>query len=362
MRRIFIFGYYGFKNAGDDAMLESIINSIKKINTEVNISVLTYNAKYTKTKHKVDVISRSKIFEIVSAIKDCDLIVSGGGSLLQDVTSSRSLIFYLGLIFLAKLFRKKVMFYGNGYGPVNRRFNKLLIKKLLPKVDLITLRDEISKEELKKLGITHNVEVTIDPTFTMKACDTNRIDEIFSIENIPIDKELVGISIRRWKNDEKIKETIASAINHISELGARVVLIPMKYPDDLDFSNEVREMCKTKPYIIENYYKPEEILGIISKLTMLVGIRLHSLIFAAIENIPMVAIEYDPKVKGFIKLANQESVGDIRELDPINLCLSIDKVYSNRENYKKVLCSKKPLFEEKALKTAKMAVDLLYEE
>lgn len=362
MKRVFIFGYYGFKNAGDDAMLESIINSIKKIRSDVDISVLTYNAKYTKTTHKVDVISRSKIFEIVSAIKNCDLLISGGGSLLQDITSSRSLIFYLGLIFMAKIFGKKVMFYGNGYGPVSKKFNRLLIKRLVNKVDLVTLRDDISREELNKLGVIHNVEVTADPTFTMKACDSNRLNEIFSIEKIPTDKELVGISIRRWKNDEKTKETIASAIDHISELGANVVLIPMKYPDDLDFSIKVKEICKTQPFIIENYYKPEEILGIISKMTMLVGIRLHSLIFAAIENVPMVAIEYDPKVKGFIKLVSQESVGDIGELDPINLCLSIDKVYHNRENYKKILSSKKPLFEEKALKTATLAIDLLYNE
>ncbi len=261
---------------------------------------------------------------------------------------------------MAKLFGKKVMFYGNGYGPVDKKINKLLIKSLVSKVDLITLRDDLSREELYNLGIIENVEVTADPTFTMKACDSNRLDEIFSTEKIPTDKELVGISIRRWKNDEKTKRTIASAIDHISELGAKVVLIPMKYPDDLDFSNEVKELCKTKPFIIENYYKPEEILGIISRMTMLVGIRLHSLIFAAIENVPMVAIEYDPKVKGFVNLVNQESAGDIGELDSINLCLSIDKVYYNRESYRKILSSKKPLLEEKAKKTAQMAVDLLY--
>lgn len=360
MDKVFICGYYGFHNVGDEAILKAIIDDVKKVKSNIDISVLTYNSQFTKENYEVNPVSRSRIFSIIKTIKNCDLLILGGGSLLQDVTSSKSLIFYLALIFLAKLFGKKVMFYGNGYGPVNRKFNKLLIKSLVSKVDLVTLRDDISREELNNLGITDNVEVTADPTFTMKACDSNRLNEIFSIEKIPTDKELVGISIRRWKNDEKTKEVIASAIDHISELGAKVVLIPMKYPDDLDFSIEVNEMCNTKSFIIENYYKPEEMLGIISKMTMLVGIRLHSLIFAAIENVPMVAIEYDPKVKAFIDLVNQESVGDIGELDSINLCLGIDKVYYNRESYKKVLSCKKPILEEKARKTANMVIDMLY--
>lgn len=359
MKHIFIFGYYGFKNAGDDAMLESIIEDIKSINSDVNISVLTYNANHTRTTHNVNVISRSKIFDIIAAIKKCDLLISGGGSLLQDVTSSRSLIFYLGLIFIAKLFGKKVMFYGNGYGPVNKRFNRFLIKWLVSKVDLVTLRDDISREELYKLGIIDNVEVTADPTFTMKPCEEIRIDEIFAKEKIPHDKELIGVSIRRWKNDEKTKAVISQAIDYMHDTGVNVVMIPMQHPDDLEFSYEVKSMCKREPYIIENYYKPEEILGIVGKMTMLVGIRLHSLIFAAIEKVPMVGIEYDPKVKSFIKLIDQESAGDIEGLDLTSLCLSIDKVYYNRENYKKILIDKKPYLEEKALKTATMAVDLL---
>lgn len=360
MKRVFIFGYYGFKNAGDDAMLEAIINSIKKIKSDIDISVLTYNAEYTKTTHKVNAISRSKIFDILSEIKKSDLVISGGGSLLQDVTSNRSLIFYLGLVLIAKIFGKKVMFYGNGYGPINKKFSKFIIKLLVSKVDLITLRDKISKEELYDLGIVDNVHLTADPTFTMQPCDLNRVNEIFYKEQISIDKELVGISIRRWKDDKKIKEIIAKAIDHISEKGANVVLIPMKYPDDLEFSIEVGAMCKESPYIIKSYYKPDEILGIIGRMTMLVGIRLHALIFAAIQKVPMVGIEYDPKVKGFIELVDQESAGDISQIDSINLCASIDKVYYNKDTYREILRSKKMTLEEKALETANMAVDLLF--
>ena len=111
MKNIFLFGYYGFDNLGDDLILTSII---EKFNSEFKFNVLTYN--YQKTSELVDVtpVSRSKFFAIINCIKNSDIIATGGGSLLQDETSSKSLYFYLGLILLGELFNKKVIFNQNG--------------------------------------------------------------------------------------------------------------------------------------------------------------------------------------------------------------------------------------------------------
>lgn len=359
MKRIFLFGYYGFKNSGDDAILDAIIENLKSEEPDVDISVLTYNAKYTQSAHKVNVVSRSKVYNIIRTIKNCDLMISGGGSLLQDVTSSRSLLFYLGLITIGKLFNKKVMFFCNGYGPVNKKLNRFLIKKIVGKVDLITLRDLESKKQLEKLGITENVYVTADAAFTMKSANKERIKEIFKAESIPLDRETVGISVRKWYNNKLIKDVISKTIDYISDKGLNVVLIPMKYPDDLEISLEIKDMCKSNPYVIENYYTPEEVLGIIGEFSLLVGIRLHSLIFSAIKGVPVVGIEYDPKIKGFLDLVMQKSAGDIEKLDFANLCLCIDEVYNNREKYIKNIEIKRNEMTENVLKTAKMAIELL---
>lgn len=359
MKKVFIFGYYGFKNCGDDAILESIINNLKNVRDDLEISVLTYVAQHTKKAHGVTPVSRSKLRNIIRNIKDCDLLISGGGSLLQDVTSSRSLIFYLGLIFIARLYKKKVMFYCNGYGPVKRKLNRILIKKIINKVDLITLRDEESGKELKKLGITENVVVAADAAFTMEPSDKERIDEIADIEGITGDKDVIGISVRRWTNDQRTKHVISKTIDYLSSNNKKVVLIPMKYPDDVEFSLEIQQMCEFKPHVIENYYSPREVLGIIGRFKMLIGIRLHALIFAAIANVPVVGIEYDPKINGFLKLIDGVNSGDINKLDFTNLCLCIDKVLKNCDKYKSKLAERKVELKDKVLSVSQKASDLL---
>ena len=359
MNKILICGYYGFKNVGDEAILQATIDNLKTIDSNIDISVLTYNAEYTKYRYDVNAVSRSKLFDIVKTIKNCDLMMYGGGSLLQDVTSSKSLLFYLGLISIAKLFGKKVMFYCNGYGPVDKKVNQLLIKWILKKVNLITLRDEGSKKKLKELGINKNIKVTADAAFTMKPADKKKIKEIFEYESIPTDKDIIGISIRKWKDNKQIREVISKTIDYISNKGINVVLIPMKYPDDLEFSLEVKEMCKSEPYVIQNYYEPKEVLGIIGEFSMMIGIRLHSLIFASMQSVPIVGIEYDPKVKAFVEAVEQKNAGSIEKLDVASLCMCIDEVYDNREKYIKKMDEKREYMKEKVILTAKEAIELL---
>ncbi|SHH48631.1 polysaccharide pyruvyl transferase CsaB [Tepidibacter thalassicus] len=362
MKSIFIFGYYGFQNIGDEAILSCIINDLRKFISNPKIKVLTYNAELTKKEHGVDTISRTGIVQVIKAIKESDLVISGGGSLLQDVTSSRSLIYYLSLIFFAKLFNKKVMFYNNGYGPVNKKLNKFFIKKILKKVDLITLRDVDSKRELEKVGLrNNNINVNVDTTFTLMSSDEKKLDEIFRIESIPFDKKIVGISPRKWRNDGRTKEVIANAIDYISSKGLNVVLIPMKYPDDLEYCNQIKEICNSNPYIIKNYYSPKDVLGIIGRCHFLIGIRLHALIFAAAKLVPMIGIEYDPKNKSFLEMVSQKNAGRIEDIEEEDLFLYIDDVLKNIDVYREILKDKTKNFKDMALKTGKMASELIDE-
>lgn len=361
MKKIFIFGYYGFKNCGDDAILESIIQNLKTMKLDAEISALTYDAKYTRDAHKINTVSRSKIIDIIRNIKNCDLLISGGGSLLQDVTSSRSLLFYLSLIFIAKIFNKKVMFYCNGYGPVRKRINKFLIKKIIKNVDLITLRDEESYKELKKLGITKNVMVAADAAFTMEPAEEERVNEIAEIENICEDEDVIAISVRRWTDDDTTKNVISKTIDYLVKENKKIVLIPMKYPDDVEISLEIKEMCESNPHVIENQYSPKEVLGLMKKFKMLIGIRLHALIFAAIAGVPVVGIEYDPKIRGFLKLIDGVNSGDIDKLDYTNLCLCIEQVWNEKEKYKSKLVESKKELQDKVLDASKKVIELLEE-
>ncbi len=334
MKEIFIFGYYGFQNTGDEAILQVIVEQIKKNIPHAGLTVLSYKAAETMDKYNVRAISRNKYIDLIRAIKGSDIIISGGGSILQDATSVRSLLYYLAIIYLAKSLGKKTMFYGNGFGPITKSFNRKLAKYIVNKVDIITVRDYRSKEEIRSLGIKKDIIVTADVTFSMDLPAEEVVEAIYEKEKIDTTKQLIGISVRRWYGENIYKEIIAKTCENLIDRGYGVIFIPMQYPDDITISQEIACLMNKKPKIIEDRYSPKEIVGIISKLDLLIGMRLHSLIFAAIAAVPMVGLEYDPKILSFLNLAGQESAGRVQNLDIVQLWDIIDRVIYEKEEYK----------------------------
>ena len=119
MSKIVISGYYGFANAGDEAMLTAIIKALRSTEKSVDLTVLSGNPEATAAKHRVSSIYRFNPLEIFKSLYDCELLLSGGGSLLQDVTSKRSLLYYLSIIALGIILKKKVMLFAQGIGPIH---------------------------------------------------------------------------------------------------------------------------------------------------------------------------------------------------------------------------------------------------
>ncbi|AKL96759.1 polysaccharide pyruvyl transferase [Clostridium aceticum] len=333
MKNIFLFGYYGFHNTGDEAILEAIIREIKEVLPQAKLTALSYNAKDTMQKHKIHAVSRNSFKEITKAIRASDVVISGGGSILQDVTSSRSLIYYLAIILMAKRMGKKVMFYGNGFGPITGYLNKKLVNYIINQVDRITVRDYQSKEAMQALGIKKDIMVTADIALGLEMIDDKRIEKIFRQEGMDLTKKWVGISIREWKGQVKYKEVIAQTADYLINRNYEVVFIPMQFPNDISTSQQIVEKMKTVPKIITKQYHPREMIGIISKLDLLLGMRLHSLVFSAIAGVPMVGLEYDTKISSFLKLTGQKSGGNVENLDMINLWTAIDAVIENKSEY-----------------------------
>ena len=152
--RVVISGYYGFANAGDEAMLAAIVGSLKDIIPDVSITVITGNCRMTRENHNVQAVHRLNFFAIAAAIRRCDILISGGGSLLQDVTSARSLYYYLWIMKIALFFKKPVMLYAQGIGPVRGAKARRAVRKVLQRVAVIGVRDADSKAELAAMGVT----------------------------------------------------------------------------------------------------------------------------------------------------------------------------------------------------------------
>lgn len=367
---VVISGYYGFRNSGDEAILSAIINNLRLFKEGIKITVLSMNPPETRKMYGVESANRFNPFQFVPAIRNSRLFMYGGGNLIQDDTSTRSILYYLGIVWLAKRIGLKVMFYANGIGPINAKINKRLTQIILNQVDVITLREELSMQELDKLCINKpKIIVTADAALNIEAVHESITKKLFAREGIDWAGQFVGISVRsvsnltkyaEWGGKENFVEVIARFADYLSEgYGVKPVFIPMQYPEDLEFINRVTQKMKSTGHVIHNKYSEPEMFGIIKKMEILVGMRLHSLIYAASVGIPMIGLVYEPKVEGFLQSVQQPSAGDIMALDYDSLKAMFDEVWARREPIKTQLQEITSQLKAKALENAKIAVDLI---
>lgn len=356
-------GYYGFNNLGDEAILLSMLRNIQKIGENIKITVLSNNPDETHQKYDVDVVYRFSFTDVLSAIRKCDVLLSGGGSLLQDSTSTRSLMYYLSIILTAKFFKKKVMLYANGIGPVSRNLNRLMVKLVVNKADLITLREGNSYDEIKAMGVNVKSVVTADPVFTLDGISKDSGKLLLENAGIPTDKPLCGVSVRpvkNWARMDRFIEEMADLCDKIYEKhGRNIVFIVMQVPNDIDISMSVQAKMKHSSYILKEKYSPFEVLGILRSIDFILSMRLHTLIFAARQRIPLIGFIYDPKIKYYLDKLQMPSGGDIDYFEKEAVLQYVDDMVNNRQKYVDILDSSVSKLEDAAHSNEKYLLELL---
>ncbi|MGI6413316.1 MAG: polysaccharide pyruvyl transferase CsaB [Syntrophomonadaceae bacterium] len=301
--KIALSGYYGFDNAGDEALLSAITSNIKKLEPEAEFVVFSGFPAKTAKVHGLRAVNRMNPWSVTRELLGADLLISGGGSLFQDVTSPRSLPYYISVVALAKLIGKPVIFYAQGIGPINRRLSRFLMRLIANRVDYITLRDEPSLELLKKIGVMRPpVKVTSDPVFTLTPgpAEFGQMKTLLQGYGLAEEK-LVGVAVRPWKALEGYQNNLARVLDSLVTAGYKVLFIPMDYSQDLPESKRIALLMKEPSYIIEESLTSLQHLALIASLKLMIGMRLHALIFAANNQVPFVGISYDPKVDAFLE-------------------------------------------------------------
>ena len=333
--RFVISGYYGFENSGDDALLLTITRQIKQDYPNADIAVLSKSPKKTKASYGVKSVNRYNPFSLLWNIARCDLLISGGGTLIQDETSTKSLFYYLAVIKTALIFKKKVMLYANGIGPLNSFKNIENTKNILNEVDLITLRDENSLAELERIGVTKpHVEVTADPVFLLSS--NGSAEKIFEAYKIPEDKKLMCVAVREWREaPSDFVRTIADFCDYASDkYGIYTVFLPMQTGFDYGIALKIKSAMKNQSTIVSGKYPFETILSFMETVHICVGMRLHSIIYAAKSNVPSIGIVYDPKVKGFLEYIGETDFIDAKEVTFDSLCTALDGLLSDYDSAK----------------------------
>jgi polysaccharide pyruvyl transferase CsaB len=360
-------GYYGFKNIGDDAMLLSIIESLRKYRSNPRLTVLSSDPVEVKIKFRINSINRLNIYRIIKTMRKSRLFIYGGGTLIQESTSTRSLYYYLFMIWMARKLGLNVMLYANGIEPIKKYVNRIVTRKIMNKVNLITLREEESLQELKKLKITNpRIEITADPALGIEPASNERVNAILKQEGIPQSSLLVGFSARKWdgfkKNEEKnAVSVLARTADFMAEkYGTVPVFIPMQ-PQDKIILEDVASLMKHRGYLINGAYDVGEMLGLTGRMSMVIGMRLHSLVFSAAMGVPVIGLGYEPKVESFLKYIGQAdaSAGNVRFLDFDNLKSLAEKVWAEREAISRNLSSVMAELKRKALHDAELAAELM---
>ncbi|MDO4563742.1 MAG: polysaccharide pyruvyl transferase CsaB [Clostridia bacterium] len=296
-------GYYGFHNSGDDALLAAILRDIKEQKSDIRPVVLSNKPKETQLQYGVDAVCRNNPISIFRALKQSKMLISGGGSLLQDETSAKSLWYYIGVIKAAKAAGLKVMQYANGVGPINREYNRRLCARVVSQcVDVITLRDRESAQLYEEIGVRGAI-LTADPAITLGG-------------NSEIEKgSYICVSLRPWKAaDAKFDAEIAQALDAVCEKEKlQCVFIPMQPPADIEAAERVARKMRSDCEVIEREMNMEETIECVRASRALLTMRLHPLIYALGAYVGTVGIVYDPKVRAFIEYSHSGTAIEISE-------------------------------------------------
>lgn len=366
--RILISGYYGFGNAGDEAILSSMVFGLRKAIDNADICVVSSNPEQTALHHAVRSVAQLDVAGLLSQIANTDILLSGGGSLLQDVTSVRSLVYYLSLMAAAKAMRKRVMLFANGFGPVNTAQGKALTKIVLNKIDMATFRDKPSYDEVVALGITlPTMEVTADPVFMLEdLLSDERLESARAQAQDALQKSgvpdgtgpLVAVSLRPWKYAAaQFEREVSGALMRLASAGVRVLLLPFHYDQDLEFCE--RFVPGAPFYVMRERLAPECILELLGMADALLGMRLHSLVFSVCKCVPCAAVSYDPKVTSFAETVGIPVACHATQPDQHSIFNTLSSILTHKTAVASSLAKQRSLQKQSAKRNIEMVTELL---
>lgn len=308
-KKVLISGYIGFNNFGDDAIFGCLINYLKSKNAE--IMALSSAPLYSSQNYGIKAFGYKNPFGILKGVLSCDVLISGGGSLLQDKTSKKSLFYYLFIIFLAKIFQKKVIIFSQGIGPISSSFMSKLTQCILKTVDFITVRDSNSRSILNNWGIES--ELLCDPFWSVE------------VQNNEKKENAVGVQLREYKYmRENFIENLASSFGkHFHNKKIKVFSFQNSYD---------REICKRFVKLLNKEYNNldielvlntsiEKTISDFSKLEYIIAMRYHACLLALKCGVKTLPVVYDGKVEALaddfnlirLNCEKEEDVNDILE-------------------------------------------------
>lgn len=379
---ILIAGYYGFENVGDEAILSAILADFRRQRKDLDFIVISSDPERTQSEHGVRAVNWKDIKALLEVAHACDLVVLGGGGIFQDYWGLPKdmhltqyhwgITYYTSIAYLARLYEKPLMIYAVGVGPLLSEEGRYWTRQAFELADAATVRDPESLALLKSLGVSaKTVQVKPDPglSLTPKAKDAS---DIFASAGVDLHElSVLGVCLRNWTEGEEStawKQELAAALDHFLEkYNAQVVFIPFQIVEhelenDHAVALEVMDLMtvKERVHAIPVTHPPDVTAGLISRCHALVGMRLHSLVFASGAGVPAVALAYDPKVHNFMRsLDLSEYTLDLRSFTGEQLISKLNVLMERRTQIHNALIKHSRQAREHAQENTAIALSLL---
>jgi polysaccharide pyruvyl transferase CsaB len=310
-------GYYGFGNAGDDAILQAITSAVRSLDPSCQVTVITYpyaDLEAVRSLADVEAVDGADLAGMDQAVRQADAVIVGGGGLIQDYLASDSkarfspdqhnLGFWTTVAALARGRGVPAMTWSIGIGPLTTADGREEARLFFSCVDTVTVRDEPSADLARALGVA-SPEVAADAAFLLSPAAADPITAQAEIEDLPTSGAVrIVVSVRHWGDDDWI-EALAAGLDELVEArDADVIFVPFQQSgrglaNDALMSTKVaaRMRQRARRAVLGTESTPAEKLAALASADLVIGMRLHSVIFAAIANVPVVALVYDPKVE-----------------------------------------------------------------
>ena len=333
---VLICGAYGKGNAGDDAILKAILAQMKAIDRDMPVYVMSHDPAETRLRYHVGSVHVFDPFRFWPLMRRCRLFISGGGSLIQNETSTRSLNYYLTTIRMAHTAGCRVMMYGCGIGPVSGEGSRRHTARILNRcVDKITLREDLSRKELSDMGVMQpDISVTADPALLLQPATTGAVDSYFLSNDLDPNGSYAMFVLRPWKNLSGHLQAIVDAAIYVNQKhGLTPVFVALEPTRDLEINRQAAGMLSCRSFVLPAPRDEQLTIGMMQKMRVIVSMRLHALIFASSVGAPLAAISYDPKVTGFMAYLGQKHCMELDDVTKDSLCALIDDAMQTAQPY-----------------------------
>ncbi|HOY62661.1 MAG TPA: polysaccharide pyruvyl transferase CsaB [bacterium] len=327
---IFIIGYFGSGNVGDEAILGSFLSWSRKRLPGAGHTALTSRPEETSARHDVGTVTKGDFAGLARALRRADAVVLPGGGLLQDATSARSAVYYCLLIIAAGAMGKPVYMMSQGMGPFRRKWTRGLAGWAMRRfVRRAWARDERALGLMREMGLGADVaELGADMTFAAGAGSREAAA-------VAADASMrLAVSLRQSEGVDVLTGALVGCLMRLKETAA-VAVDAMAFEAEADapvverFVSEMRRLCpgiEIRAHGVDGRMSAERAAEVVGGARAMIGMRLHSLAFAAARGVPFVALSYDPKVKAFADACGQPVFEKLEEVSAFELSRAVEFV------------------------------------